>query len=804
MHTWQVTIAQVQNIGQLFLGIASTAPSTVRSYVGSDPSSYGWQLTGDWYHAGVRTKSAHLPLLGAAPIVLDMKLDSIVGTLLVVNTTSNAPVGPALVLDLVAGEAYAPAVSLCNAHDTIAFSTSVVALGGEAITVDGPNAPPSLEPTPLAAFYAKTLLAACKPAPARQALSSLLTPVVASMLCWSNVDDEPFVLDTIDEILLQETSSMLSFDESDARLLLAGLGGHLYGQLIGASPETHIDEVDARWLRSPLFQAGLSLSKPSTSAFFKQLMDGLHPAFDKWVLKFANASPLVVRMGGASLEKAIRAVLGCMLYHCGMSSYAEFEDKANATKTSPAPKPLRSLWQKAYELKAYALRLKNSHGLSYDEIAATLLAKVDFLLHLSPTKADDGIGVYYHELPTLVRKISMGKRSNSFDADETPDASLRDVDAEIIASIAAFCRSDCNLKKLSEHLQSAQTMALQRAHGLRRVTKLVSALRLPCKAAILLQVVAAIRASDVWHYSSGISGCPHALQHDVRCAFEGYYNALVRHLSVATTQPTSWQLLLLDTLGVRILPDDHALVAAGRVFHVLQEILDVGRADVRQATMKVVYLLAVQVASEGDGNPNPAPAPSHVLTPPHFKRQLSGPQTLSSAVFDMLYNELSLVVHSLLESHKTSRTYALDVLGENPSLLGILSLLQFVSSSPACNASLATTPWLSIFVTIACFGVTEPQVRSMQLLSTLLPVCNPVVVTLELPFTLEGLVATPSSVRGAADLLRFLVQAVGAPLHASPSETLPALEPIGALAGVRERESAPRLARGSGVASPRA
>ncbi|EQC29902.1 hypothetical protein SDRG_12446 [Saprolegnia diclina VS20] len=776
VHTWQVTVTQVQNIGQLFLGIASTAPSssTARSYVGSDPSSYGWQLTGDWYHVGVRTKSAHLPFLGAAPIVLDMKLDSTAGTLLVVNTASNAPVGPALVLDLVAGEAYAPAVSLCNAHDSIAFSTSVVPLGGEAITVDGRNAPPSLEPTPLAAFYAKTLLAACKPAPARQALSSLLTPVVASMLCWSNVDDEPFVLDTIDEILLQEPSSMSSSDESDARLLLAGLGGHLYGQLIGASPETHIDEADARWLRSPLFQAGLSSSKPSTSAFFKQLMDGLHPAFDKWVLKFANASPLVVRMGGASLEKAIRAVLGCMLYHCGMSSYAEFEDKAAGTKTSPAPKPLRSLWQKAYELKAYALRLKNSHGLSYDEIAATLLAKVDFLLHLSPTKADDGIGVYYHELPTLVRKISMGKRSSSFDADETPDASLRDVDAEIIASIAAFCRSDCNLKKLSEHLQSAQAMALQRAHGLRRVTKLVSALRLPCKAAILLQVVAAIRAVDVWHYSSGISGCPYALQHDVRCAFEGYYNALVRHLSVATTQPTSWQLLLLDALGVRILPDDHALVAAGRVFHVLQELLDVGRADVRQATMKVVYLLAVQVASEGDGNPNQALAPSHVLTPPHFKRQLSGPQTLSSAVFDMLYNELSLVVCRLLESHKTSRTtYALDVLGENPSLLGILSLLQFVSSSPACNASLATTPWLSIFVTIACFGVTEPQVRSMQLLSTLLPVCNPVVVTLELPFTLEGLVATPSSVRGAADLVRFLVRAVGAPLHAPPSETLP-------------------------------
>ncbi|KDO22743.1 hypothetical protein SPRG_21096 [Saprolegnia parasitica CBS 223.65] len=756
VHTWQVTIFRVQNIGQLFLGIASTAPSTVRSYVGSDPGSYGWQLTGDWYHAGVRTKASHLPLLGPAPIVLDVKLDTTMGTLLVVNTTSNAPVGPALVLDLVAGEAYAPAISLCNAHDAIAFSTSAVALGGDAITVDGrTNAPPNLEPTPLAAFYAKTLLAACKSAAARQELSSLLTPVVASMLCWSNVDDEPFVLDTIDEILLQETCSM-SPDESDARLLLGGLGGHLYGQRIGASPETHIDEADARWLRSPLFQAGLSSSKPSTSAFYKQLFDGLHPSFDKWVLKFANASPLVVRMGGASLEKAIRAVLGCMLYHCGMSSYAEFEDKANAAKTSPAPKPLRSLWQKAYELKAYALRLKNSHGLSYDEIAATLLAKVDFLLHLSPTKADDGLGVYYHELPTLVRKISMGKRSSSFDADETPDASLRDVDAEIIANIAA-----------------AQAMALQRAHGLRRVTKLVSALRLPCKAAILLQVVAAIRASDVWHYSSGISGCPHALQHDVRCAFEGYYNVLVRHLSVATTQPTSWQLLLLDALGVRILPDDHALVAAGRVFHVLQEILDVGRADVRQATMKVVYLLAVQVASEGDGNQNPALAPSHVLTPPHFTRQLSGPQTLSSAVFEMLYNELSLVVHRLLESHKTSRTYALDVLGENPSLLGILSLLQFVSSSPACNASLATTPWLSIFVTIACFGGTEPQVRSMQLLATLLPVCNPVVVTLELPFTLEGLVATPSSVRGATDLLMFLVQAVGAPLHAQPSESLP-------------------------------
>ncbi|OQR94707.1 HECT E3 ubiquitin ligase [Achlya hypogyna] len=769
LYSWQISVERCHNIGQLVLGVCALSGRHALSHAGADASSYGWLLTGDAYHGGVCTKSGALPLSLNAPVCLAFQVDTAVGTLVVSNAETGGPCGPPLAVDLAAGEAYVPVVSLCNDGDIVRICSAPTRVVATAVGAE----PPALEPTALATFYAKVLLPTCKNTAVRRVLAPLLTSLAAAMCCWSSVDDESFFLDTIDDVLLGASVT----DDDDALLALGSLSGHLYGQLIGAaaSTDTTIEEAEVRWLQSPLFASGLRPKTPSAcpSTFYKQLADGSLASFDKWVLKYANASPLVVRMGGASLDKAVRAVLGCMLYHTGMSSYAEFEDKASAGKTGPAPKPLRMLWQKAYELKAWALRLKNTACLSYDAIAGALLSKVEFLMALAPCKADDGIGVYYHELPTLVRKISMGTRSNSFDLEDLDkNVALLDADADILAAITGFCRAECNLNKLGDHLQSVQHKAQQRALGLRRVTTLLQSVPTPIKAAVLLHVVAAVRSVDagLWHYNVGLSGCPLALKADVRAAFDGYYNCLVRHLSLAPDAP-SWQLLLLDAIAVRILPDDHALVAAGRVFHVLQELLDLCHSEVRQATMQVVYLLAVQVASEGDHDDKPR---LHALTPPHFKRQLSGPQTLSTAVFDMLYNELSSVVWSRLDAAKTpANAYRVDAVGDNTSVRGILSLLQFVSCSSVCQTSLSTTAWLSMFVTIACFGHVEPQVRAMQLLATLLPLSSPIVVTLDLPFTLDALQSTPSAVVGATPLVHFFLHAVGAVSRPIPGPTLP-------------------------------
>ncbi|OQS06539.1 HECT E3 ubiquitin ligase, partial [Thraustotheca clavata] len=768
IYTWRLRVQNCSSFGQLLLGISAKSCDLTSTYIGNDKNSFGWLLTGDSYHNGHRLKNIDQLNCISAGILLEFKVNTNIGSIAVLNAETGVACSSPFAFEFLPGESYRPTISLFNAGDSVSFEGPCESVDLSSNPITSTHDVPSIEPTPLATFYARTLLQAYKQCASDEVMQPIITPFVANMCCWTSVDDELLIMDTVEEILLHSKS------ESDATLVLGCLSGHLYGRLISSQPSNiPVEEKELQWLSSLLFQGGLRPKNAlCPSLFYKQFMDGQHGSFDKWVLKFANASPLVVRMGGTNLDKAIRCILGCMLYHCGMSSYAEMEDKANSSRQSPCPKPLRVLWQKAYELKAWALRHKNTANVSYDSIASMLLAKVEFLLKLAPCKADDGIGVYYHEPPTLTRKISMGKRSNSFDSEDIDkNASLLDTDLDIITTITKFCRSDCNVKKLHDHLHVAQFKATQRASSLRRTIKLVQSVPQQTQAAILLHVVSAIRnnSDSLWHYYSGISGCPYAMKRDVKAAFESYYNCLIRHLSVADDN-TSWQLLLLDAIAVRVLPEDHGLLASCRVFHVLQDLLDRCLSTVRNATMQVVYLLAVQVASEGEQDDR---RHLNALTPPSFQRQLSGPQTLSTAVFDMLYAELYTVVMNQLEAHKVKSRYLLDTIGDHTSLLGILSLLQFVSVSSICQTFLSTTSWISLFVTIACFGHVEPQVRSLQLLTTLLPLCNPAHLTFELPFNLESYKISSSSICDAASLLRFFTLSIGQANTNSQQTTLP-------------------------------
>ncbi|KAF0713359.1 hypothetical protein AaE_011808, partial [Aphanomyces astaci] len=285
-----------------------------------------------------------------------------------------------------------------------------------------------------------------------------------------------------------------------------------------------------------------------------------------------------------------------------------------------------------------------------------LTSKVDLLLSLTPCKSDEYVG----DPPSLSRRISMGssKRSGSFDA--TPeDAVFPSWEPEFLQAIYGFYRDvDCNVNKVQEMLSLSQQKAITRASGLRRVTNVlhVATVAVPAKAAILVHLMRVLRRnpSSLWHYQQGIDGCPAATKRDVHVAFEGFYYCITQLLSNGCND-VSWQFVLLDTSALRILPEDHVMLASCRVFQTLQEILDrttesPSLLGLRQAAMKVVYLLALQVASDGGAELDPTTNPTiNSLSPPHFQRQLSGPQTLSANVFDMLYSEMYVVVHSMLE-----------------------------------------------------------------------------------------------------------------------------------------------------------
>jgi hypothetical protein len=86
-------------------------------------------------------------------------------------------------------------------------------------------------------------------------------------------------------------------------------------------------------------------------------------------------------------------------------------------------------------------------------------------------------------------------------------------------------------------------------------------------------------------------------------------------------------------------------VASGR------QLSDSGAHIITQAAMKLVYLLAMQVATVGDAQlETPATtAGSDPLAPPALVRVLSGPATLSDSVFQMLYAELKTLLEGMLK-----------------------------------------------------------------------------------------------------------------------------------------------------------
>ncbi|RHZ27647.1 hypothetical protein DYB37_006851, partial [Aphanomyces astaci] len=792
IYTWRIQVIKCANVGQILLGLSTKSSCTALTAlcIGTTVDSFGWMLTGDFYHCGQRSQhTSTLPLFSSKSIpLLDLIVNTTANTLVVCNANTGVPYGPAYALELAAGAEYFPAVSLFRRHDCVAWKSAILFPSEWSLTQQQQQqgyVVPAVVPTSMALSCAKEVLGVFREATHHDNndavrmrwLGPMVAQFAANMCLWTSMlDERDYLIDLIEDILLHRQSTAIT----DDMLTLACLAGQLYGDMIvGEDVDALAAEAgpEHKWIQSKLFHGGVH-KRTEKNVFLKQFMDGHWSSLDKTMLRFVGGSALVLRMGGPALDRAIRGVVATMLLHCGMTVSAECVD---VDSLKMPPKSLRLIWQKAVELKSWALRYKTSANTTYDEIATMLTSKVDLLLSLTPCKSDEYVG----DPPSLSRRISMGssKRSGSFDA--TPeDAVFPSWEPELLQAIYNFYRDvDCNVNKVQEMLSLSQQKAITRASGLRRVTNVlhVATVAVPAKAAILVHLMRVLRRnpSSLWHYQQGIDGCPAATKRDVHVAFEGFYYCITQLLSNGCND-VSWQFVLLDTSALRILPEDHVMLASCRVFQTLQEILDrttesPSLLGLRQAAMKVVYLLALQVASDGGAELDPTTNPTiNSLSPPHFQRQLSGPQTLSANVFDMLYSEMYVVVHSMLED--ADMVYNMDTIGPNPRILGVLSLLQFVSTSSVCQTFLCTPNWLSLFVTTACFGQVEPQTRAMQLLHTLLPLCDPSFVAIDLPFDLTTMACVVGTSVRARPLVEFFLANVGralSPLDATTTDQLP-------------------------------
>lgn len=292
---------------------------------------------------------------------------------------------------------------------------------------------------------------------------------------------------------------------------------------------------------------------------------------------------------------------------------------------------------------------------------------------------------------------------------------------------------------------------------------------------------------DSSHFLSGLGGCGKHLKQDLRESFESLYSYLCASLSRATwARDTDLQLVILQAWGIIIQPDDHAFLSRVGIFRVLQTVLDEARGSsdphaleggatvsppgtldartlaaeskkkVVQATLKVVHLLAAQVAHAGDTADDlvsatdiPAAAAGLSLGAIPLLRKPSGPETLGKSVFHMLYTELKNSLDELRSSARRAEnrveasgaepTESADPSASSSTDVGaadrvsdaaeycyqICTLLYSVSGSPVCRSHLSSSRWLHLLLALVDVNAPSIQRRILKLLRRLLPSLDP-------------------------------------------------------------------------------
>ena len=287
------------------------------------------------------------------------------------------------------------------------------------------------------------------------------------------------------------------------------------------------------------------------------------------------------------------------------------------------------------------------------------------------------------------------------------------------------------------------------------------------------------------HFSDELQGASMKFHIELRQSFESLYE-LVTHILHRCTWAgdRDGQCVALSAWDITVLPNDHAFLNRIGIFRLLQTVLDDTRSflgkfasgnlqstqnvddlseeqkssifgreiivsaskRLTQLALKIVHTLASQIAFCKDEDDDDADGSQLSEALPPLNRQASGPETLSQALFDMLYTELfaclkQIVLKSqgmgmedraipdvttdvseydkrVLLSPTSSHQY--EEIGGEKYAYRILRLLFSVASSVVCRKYLCSPKWLTLLLSGVGYGGLSVQRRLMRLLRKLL------------------------------------------------------------------------------------
>ncbi|DAZ95584.1 TPA: hypothetical protein N0F65_006070 [Lagenidium giganteum] len=598
------------------------------------------------------------------------------------------------------------------------------------------------------------------------------------------------------------------------------------------------------------------VSGGSSNMFLQDLINGRGDAqaIDRWVARHVGESPFV-RLGGEPMKVARRTVCAAMIWHSGfLGAIGRIVESIQGQAIDSEVRPhenLMHIWRAAQRVIEWAIRAKNSMGSTYQIVAALVIRKAEFLLDIEPSSkalaAASAVSILSNESPGG----PMSSKSVVYECAER-------IYSEVLMQISRFLESPIRISRLQSWMLANSTWAFLRSVGFVSMKSFIgdsnsskSALTeshaAPASFALssalqwLSPMLHEIRFSsggdfssagdlsssqkssqetDSFHYLSGMDGCGKHLKDDIRESFESLYSHLCATLSRSTWgKDTDLQLVILQAWGIIISPDDHAFLSRVGIFRVLQTVLDEARSEsqyqgsasptstlddknlfgerkkkVVQATLKVVHLLAAQVAHAGDvadgllsASELPA-SPGLSLGSIPLLRKPSGPETLGKSVFHMLYTELKNSLEELRSKNFSSNMKADIGLSTAEPTEGdtgptdidssdsandafeycyqICSLLYSVSGSPVCRSHLSSSRWLKLLLSLVEVKSAQIQRRILKLLRRLLPSLDPTTIRVRYDeldsFDMDSDDDVDSDADGghAASLIKFFISIV--------------------------------------------
>ncbi|RHZ03606.1 hypothetical protein DYB37_012503 [Aphanomyces astaci] len=415
------------------------------------------------------------------------------------------------------------------------------------------------------------------------------------------------------------------------------------------------------------------------SPFLQELLSGRN-GVDAYVTKHAGESAFV-RLGGEAMKTAKRTVLAAMLWHGHVTAIDTSQPDSRPSEN------ILHIWRSAHRVIEWGIRVKNANAMTYASVAALITRRARFLLRLQPS----------------VRGHVLQERAFS----------------EIVMLVSRFVEAGVQLQRLESMVLRNCSRAYFRMIGLNAMRAVVElGLQTSAGLCAVLQWVsnddsleggacASLRSSGTGgtsHYLDALGGVGSTLQRQVRDSWEQLYGHFAALLSRATwAKDSDLQLVVLQAWGVIITPDDHAFISRMGIFRILQTVLDEARSSpvsspcplladdnsnptkpIVQAALKVVHLLAAQVATSSHAEESSTSTSPDVNATIPLVRQPSGPETLGKSVFNMLYTEL----HNACQEDVGPQHYCYQ----------ICSLLHSVSGAAICRQHLSSGRWLGLLL----------------------------------------------------------------------------------------------------------